>query len=150
MAASKKKTTKRITGYNKETSRERTDDSMSPIWDFGNIDNDGCFALNTKTRSINTGLLLEKLISYSSMSWTQIKTMTHDEKNKTKNHYLDYMGISDEGRKRIKVKQISEENYELIFSFALDNKTRLIGLKNGRIFQAIWYDSEHSFYPVKN
>jgi len=40
-------------------------------------------------------------------------------------------------------------NYaDSIFSFALTNKIRLIGLKEGRVFYVIWYDPNHDFYPV--
>ena len=36
-----------------------------------------------------------------------------------------------------------------IFSFALNNTVRMIGLKQGEKFYPVWYDDSHKFYPPK-
>jgi hypothetical protein len=118
-------------------------DKETPFWCFDNPDNDGMFRLSKET--VNSELLIDKLLSLSKLTWAQIKTATHDE-SKSKNHELDYANISSSAKERIKAKKLSDEDIDALFSIAFTNKIRLIGLKKGRTFHAIWYDSNHEFY----
>lgn len=135
--------------YKKSTTKLNSTDSQQPIWDFSNIDNDGVFAFKLDREDMDSAFLLDKLLQYSKMTWRDIKSATHDKKGKSKNHVLDYKGISKAGKERIDAKHIEPEDYDIIFSFALENRERLIGLKRNRVFQIIWYDSQHEFYPSK-
>ena len=115
-----------------------------PLWCFNNVDNAGTFRFSKET--VDSSLLIDKLLSLSKLSWAEIKMATHD-KGKSKHHELDCRGISESGKSRIKAKNLSEEDVDSIFSFALTNKVRVIGLKKGRTFHVIWYDKLHDFYP---
>ena len=46
--------------------------SMTPVWTFGRIDADGKFAFDPKREDFDSDLFVEKLISYSSMTWREI------------------------------------------------------------------------------
>ena len=61
---------------------------------------------------------------------------------------LSYDGISQKGKDRIKVKHLEEYN-DSIFSFALENKIRIIGIRDGNKFHVIWFDLNHEFFPSK-
>ena len=117
------------------------------FWTFKNIDRDGRFAFNPNRRDFDAKDLVAKLIGYSSMTWREIKRQTHDN-GKSKHHEIDPSGLSKTAIERIKMKKL-EENTDALFSFALSNKTRVIGIRKGAEFQAIWYDSEHEFVPSK-
>lgn len=41
-----------------------------------------------------------------------------------------------------------DEYSDSIFSFALQNKLRIIGLRINEIFHILWYDPNHEVYPV--
>ncbi len=41
-----------------------------------------------------------------------------------------------------------DENEERIFRFRLKGKCRLWGFRSGNLFRILWYDPEHSVYPV--
>lgn len=41
-----------------------------------------------------------------------------------------------------------DENEERIFRFRLKGKCRLWGFRSGDLFRVLWYDPEHSVYPV--
>jgi len=140
-----------VRGINKNRSKQVVQknnvntDREKPLWSFENVDNDGEYRFSTD--SVNTKVVIDKILSLSKMTWFEIKKATHDD-GKSKNHELDYEGISESGKNRIRAKKLTEEDIDAIFSLAFTNKIRVIGLKKERIFYVIWYDSEHGFYPV--
>jgi len=143
----KKSTSKKNRNNHKGNTRfvKNSFDGETPVWCFDNPDNDGMFRFSKET--IDTELILDKILSLSKMTWIQIKSATHDD-GKSKNHELDHTGMSAEAKERIKKKALSDEDIDTIFSIALTNKIRLIGLKKDRVFHVIWYDPNHEFYPV--
>ena len=66
------------------------------------------------------------------------------------NHFLSTNSLSKDALKRIKTKEL-EESTDYIFSFALNNLARVIGIRNpdSPEFEVIWYDAEHKFAPSK-
>jgi len=142
---------KKVKGINKKQGKtvvqqELNHDKETPVWCFDNIDNNGMFCFNHAI--IDCKFLIEKFIALNGMTWAKIKQATHDD-GKSKHHSLDYEGISAEGKARIKVKGIDEEDYDAIYSIALTNLHRLIGIKRDRVFHVIWNDENHKFYPSK-
>lgn len=130
----------------KELVRERSNtESMCPVWVFDLVDTDGEFAFNTSREDMDYRLLISKLIDYGRMPWGEICRQTHD-RGKSKHHYLDVSGMSGKARERIRAKKL-EEQTDAIFSFALMNKVRVIGIRDRREFHPVWYDPEHEFYP---
>lgn len=122
-------------------------DNEKVIWIFDWIDTDGNFAFNPNREDFDCRKVLEKIISFSNQTWAEIKKATHD-KGKSKHHMLSYDGISQKGKDRIKVKHLEEYN-DSIFSFALENKIRIIGIRDGNKFHVIWFDLNHEFFPSK-
>lgn len=81
------------------------------------------------------------------MTWTEVKKQTHDD-GKSKHHFLSPQFLSPEAAERLKAKQL-EEYSDSIFSFALDNKLRLVGIRKNEDFHVLWYDPEHEVCPSK-
>ena len=119
--------------------------SLHPIWSFDNIDTNGDFAFDLTRDDLNTDFILGKLISYSSMTWQEILRQTHDN-GKSKNHELNLDRLSQKAVERIKKKHLNID-VDSLFSFALDNIKRLIGIRKDATFQVIWYDANHEFCP---
>jgi len=92
--------------------------------------------------------ILDKIIQYSARTWRDIKTETHDKDNRTKHHNLSYDQHSESARERI-AKLHLDDYIDAIFSMRLDNKTRIIGLRNGQFFVVKWFDPNHKFCPSK-
>lgn len=113
-----------------------------PIFTFRNVDRDGEFAFDPARKDFDSKLFIEKLISYSSMTWQQIMQQTHDD-GKSKNHFLSPKSLSKKALERIEKRRLTD--IDSLFSLALTNKTRVIGLRDGAEFQIIWYDAEHDF-----
>jgi len=105
------------------------------------------FAFDIDRDDFNHKLVLDKLISYGNMTWADIKRQTHDQ-GRSKNHYLSEEKLSDEAWGRIKAKRL-EDRTDIIFSLALENLLRIIGILENGVFQIIWYDPTHMFCPSK-
>ena len=147
MSKKEKKTKKSTAPSTKETVLlKKSTDSQTPIWVFDQLDKDGLFRFDLNRSDFNHKEFLDKMISYSNISWIEIKKQTHDQKNKSKHHFLDYDSLSAEAKDRIKRLNL-EEDTDRIFSFALQNKLRIIGLRDDEFFHVIWYDPEHNFCP---
>lgn len=120
-----------------------------PHFRFEKIDRDGKFAFQLKRKDFRHDLVLEKIMEYSCMMWSEIERQTHDD-GKSKHHFLDNPNnLSKEAKERIKKLEI-EDLADAIFSFAFNNKLRIIGLRQGDYFYVLWYDPEHEVYPVKH
>lgn len=120
-----------------------------PAFRFDMIDRDGVYAFDLARKGFDHALVLGKIMEYSCMKWTDIMMQTHDRKNKSKHHYLsDASHLSPDARERLQKMQ-QEDNTDALFSFALTNKLRLIGFREGDDFHVLWYDPEHGVYPPK-
>lgn len=118
-----------------------------PIWRFDWMDRNGKFAFDLSRIDFPHGKILEKFIEYGNKSWAEIIRQTHDF-GKSKHHILEYSGISSEGKARIREMRL-EEYTDTIFSFALENKLRIIGIRLQDEFHVIWFDPNHEFYPSR-
>lgn len=67
---------------------------------------------------------------------------------KSKHHFLAPGSLSKEAVERLKAKDL-EEFSDYIFSFALQNKIRIVGIRNGERFHVLWYDPDHEICPSK-
>lgn len=121
-------------------------DALCPTWTFDMIDRNGVFAFDINRQDFNAKLFFDKLISFSNMTWSEIMRQTHD-KGKSSNHFLDVDGMSKEARSRYEFMQFVGKYDEQVFSLRLNNTTRVIGIRDGRIFHVVWYDENHKFYP---
>ena len=131
----------------KRTEKEKgySSDGEKVVFRFDKIDRTGKFAFDIGRKDFSHKLVLDKIISYSSMTWTEIKRQTHDG-GKSKNHMLDPDSISAEVMERIKERGL-EEYSDAIFSFALQNKIRIVGYRENQFFYVLWYDPNHEICP---
>lgn len=147
MAACKRKVvkpSKQKTGKSVMVSHTNTD-KEKVVWLFDNLDAADAFAFNSARDDFDAKEVMDKLISYSTMTWGQIKSQTHDN-GKSKHHFLSYDTLSKKAKDRVDFKHLYNDS-DSIFSFALKNKLRIIGIREGRFFHVIWYAPQHKFCP---
>ena len=118
-----------------------TYDDAVPAWMFDKIDRGGDFRFDINRDDFDSKELINKMISYSGMTWKEIVRQTHDDK-RSKHHYLKINDLSKPALSRLKVLGL-EEDSDQIFSFAFNNKLRIIGLREKDKFHLLWYDKEH-------
>lgn len=137
-------------GYSKGTKRvvERekgSTDNLCSVWVFTNVDREGKFAFDVSRGDFRHKDVMEKLIEYSRMTWRAIKNHTHD-KGKSKHHYLSYKSLSKDAQDRFMAKKL-EKDSDALFSFALNNTLRIVGIREGEKFKVLWYDPKHEVCP---
>ncbi|SFO94039.1 hypothetical protein SAMN05216343_10158 [Oscillibacter sp. PC13] len=132
-------------GKKEVSGRKYSTDNSKVIWCFDNLDTAGAFAFDLARIDFNHREVLQKIISYSNMTWSEVKRQTHDN-GKSKHHFLDIESLSSDATCRIRAKRL-EERSDSIFSFALQNKLRIIGYREDEKFHAVWFDPQHEFCP---
>ena len=127
--------------------KSRSTIHQKPIWRFDMIDRSGEFAFDLSRKDFMHREVLQKIMDYGCMTWAEIDRQQHDD-GKSKHHYLEYESLSRAARDRIKERNLEDET-EVIFSFALQNLLRIVGLRRGAEFSVIWYDPKHEFCPSR-
>ncbi len=118
------------------------------VWRFDKVDRNGPFRFDLDREEIQRQCkkLLDIIMVYSYRTWNEIMQATHDEKGK--HHFLNGSSLSKEAKERIRALHL-EDDVDLIYSLAISNKERLIGLRKKEVFHVIWYDANHEFCPSK-
>ena len=143
-----KKTKKTVSTTEKKTVKAAAgSDTLKSVWLFDKLDRDGVFRFDINRDDFSAKLFLDKMISYSNMTWQEIKQQTHDNK-RSKNHYISAEELSKEAQNRIKALHY-EEYADCIFSFAFENMIRIFGIRENEYFHVVWYDPKHEICPVK-
>lgn len=129
---------------------EKTNSTIkeTPIWRFDKLDRTGKFAFDLSRKDFDHKEILQKLIEYGAMTWDNISKQQHDYSRKSKHHYLELDSLSTDALNRIKARHFEEET-DVIYSFALQNRLRIIGLRHGSEFDIVWFDPNHEFCPSK-
>lgn len=122
-------------------------DGMTVAWCFDRIDRNGKFAFDVSSSNFDHKEIIDKLISYGSMTWVDLKKQTHDNK-KSKHHFLSPDKVSPEALSRIK-SLLLEEEVDSVFSFAFQNLLRIVGVRKDEKFYIMWYDPKHEFCPSR-
>lgn len=113
----------------------------SPIWTFENVDKTGIFAFDTSREDFQHKEVLDKILSYSTMTWAEIDRQIHDD-GRSKHHYLRPGSLSKEAEKRLSAKHLDDHS-DQIYSFALQNRLRIVGIREDEFFRVLWYDPNH-------
>ena len=139
------KTTSKSNNKKNVISKKCNTDALCPVWIFTNIDKSGEYAFDLDRKDFQHKEFIDKMIHYSNMTWDEIKKQTHDN-NKSKHHYIPYNILSKTAQNRLKIKNLSNKS-EQIFSFAFNNKLRIVGVREHQYFFVLWYDSKHEVCP---
>ena len=102
-------------------------DGLKLAWCFDRIDRAGKFAFDPSRPDFDHREVIEKILSYGSMSWSDLKRQTHD-KGKSKHHFLKLETLSPEAINRVKL-LLPEEEFDSVFSLALQNVLRVVGVR---------------------
>lgn len=117
------------------------------IWRFDMIDRAGKFAFDLRRSDFMHCEVLEKMIAYSNMTWQEIERQTHDQ-GRSKHHFLSVESLSKEAIDRFRIMKLDEYS-DSIFSFSLQNKLRVVGIRENEHFHVLWYDPGHEVCPSK-
>lgn len=122
--------------------------SQTPAWQFHRRDREhekwGWDKLSSE-EFLN--LINSKLCHFESMTWNDILSDVGDKRSGNKHHNIPVSGCSREAQKRLG--ELNVDDIDEIFSLRLTNLIRLFGVRDGRVLRFLWYDTDHSVYPVE-
>jgi len=110
-----------------------------PVWRFGRLDFQEKWGFNQLNEFPTIEDIHSKLKNFETMTWREI-----EGKN---NHYIDVKDICKEAQERLR--QIKLDEYDTLFSFRLTGKKRLWGIRENEILYLLWWDPEHTVYPIE-
>lgn len=112
----------------------------TPVWGIAVFDHEGPWGreLCDKDAAIWEEIL-PKLKSYESMTWGEIY------KNKDYNHSVSVSNLIKKARDRLVTLNLDDQ--EQLFRFRLKGKSRVWGIRQGRVFLLLWWDPEHEICP---
>lgn len=124
------------------TAPQNSPDSVllrKPSWRFGLLDLRGPWGwLNIQQKKL-VEEILEKLKHFESMTWSEIERSNN-------NHSISLNSIAKEAQDRLRERQLDDLEY--LYSIRLSGRERIWGRRDNEAFYIIWWDPEHSVYPV--
>lgn len=130
-----------------------TYDKEYPAWSFKRISKETMWTFKPNELvaleddgTLSTQCIMSLLSSFESMTWGDIKKITHGKKNRSSNHLIDNSldNLCDKAKIRLNKLKISGN----FFSLRLGGKIRIFGILESRVLEILWYDDEHKIYPV--
>ena len=112
--------------------------SRRPVWRIAFLDFEGPWGWNKIGELSLFKSIHDKLKNFETMTWAAIEG--HES------HLIDVKNISKEAKQRLQI--IKQDDLDQLFSFRLSGKQRLWGIRKEEILYILWWDPEHSVYPV--
>lgn len=138
--------------FTRQAQSTRTDlDQRHMVWVFHRVVRTGKFSFTSDRSDFDSKEILDTVIEYNQLTWAEIMRATHGTRGKTNHHYIgDHLDDLSKAAKDDVRKFVEEQQLDKLFSFRLNGKTRIYGLRDGEKFEVMWYDPNHEFYPTKN
>lgn len=80
------------------------------------------------------------------MTWGELLKATGGRTSGNNHHSISVDQLSQKAIGRLT--ELKLEDIDELFSLRLTGKIRLWGIKDGRVLKLLWYDEDHSVYPV--
>lgn len=94
--------------------------------------------------------VLEFLEACEKKTWNELcSEMTGGRSRHKKHHDMDVDELVKEASLRLSQHLSNDDLPDKVFRFRINGTTRLWGIRQGKIFQLIWYDPEHKVYPTE-
>ena len=117
-----------------------------PVWRVGMIDFEGDWSWN---KIDNISKLIEiqsKLKNFETMTWAEIENKLI-KKGTPQNHFMPVENICKNAQLRLS--KINLDDIDCLYSLRLSGLKRIWGIHDNEILNIIWWDPEHTVYPVK-
>jgi hypothetical protein len=109
----------------------------SPVFRFSLVDLEGKWGWHNVTAH-NLRLALQRLKACESQTWKEIEG--------DKNHLIPFHKICLDARKRLE--ELNYDDFDGLFSIRVTQVYRIWGFRSDHVLQLLWYDPEHSVYPM--
>jgi hypothetical protein len=114
-----------------------------PLWKFGGIDMEGQWGWRTASAQQIEGIL-GRCCSFESMTWREIEQKRG--KHRPHNHPMPISQISRDAQARLRT--IERDDEDGLYSLRINNLSRIWGFRRGHVFHVLWWDPDHTVYPI--
>jgi len=112
----------------------------------GIVDQEGPWGWRTKASSRWWKDILPKLQDLERMTWGAIKQAAGGRTRGTNSHTVQVKDLSQKAKERLK--KIRQEDVSELFSLRLTGTWRIYGIRDRRALKLLWFDEDHTVYPV--
>lgn len=119
-------------------------DIETPAWQFNRCDSDHArWGWNKLSAEDRWAIITTSLAAFERMTWAEIRKQAggKGEGKGTNHHSLAIEGFCKEARDRLR--ELRLDDLDELFSLRLANRTRLYGVKEGRVLRFVWHDPFH-------
>lgn len=109
-----------------------------PVWRIGSVDFAGPWGWDNIGEATILKIIHDKIKSFESMTWAEIEG--------DKNHFMPVGKVSKCAKQRLR--EIGLDDRDTLFSFRLSGKQRIWGYREEAVLYILWWDPEHTVYPV--
>ena len=120
-------------------------DDGHPSFSLRYIDKDGPWSW-TRVSDRHKAQILDFMTDMCSLSWSEVARQRDNRGQK--HHYQRVDSIDADAQKRLTALRLVDET-EWLYRFRLSNRVRLWGFRKQGVFQALWWDPEHTVYPTE-
>ena len=93
-------------------------------------------------------ILNSSLCQFETMTWDAILKRSGGRNQGNNHHNIEVSKICRDAQKRLL--ELKIDDIDELFSLRLSGKCRLWGVKDGQILRFLWFDKEHTVYPLKH
>lgn len=115
-------------------------------WRFSIADLDGPWGWKTKAGKHWWSRIFPKLQNLESMTWVEITQASGAKTHGNNSHSVPVARLGKAAKDRLR--EIDQEDLSDLFSLRLDGPARIFGVREGRALKLLWYDHNHTVYPV--
>lgn len=115
---------------------------QTPAWSIEVLDIEGPWGWNNdRVKSELWTEIVPKLQNFETMTWGEINHASGGRRQGNNHHSIRVMELTSEAQKRLL--DIKQDDTAEIFSFRLTGRTRIYGIRDGRVLKLLWYDPFH-------
>jgi hypothetical protein len=112
-------------------------EELKPVWRVGRIDFGGPWCPQKSMPEADLLDVIDRLRGLESMTWDQIGA--------TGSHFVEVWKLIKEAKERLQ--ELKIDDIDELYSLRFTNLMRLWGIREGRVFSALWWDPEHKICP---
>jgi len=118
--------------------------SEKPKWCFCHLDFSGQWGWGNITSRDDLFEIHQRVRDFETMTWGEIERK-RTKKGTPQNHSLERYKICAEAQRRLSEIRLESDT---LFSLHVNGRKRIWGIKEGSTFYFLWWDPEHTVYPI--
>jgi hypothetical protein len=110
-------------------------------WALSKADLDGPWSINKIAPEKWWDDLLPKLKGFETMTWADVLKASGGRTHGNNSHSVPLSNVTDEAAYRLQ--ELRQDDVDELFSLRLTGTERLMGIRDGRVLQILWYCPNH-------